>query len=498
MRSTPRRPRASSAARRSWSPPAASTSASRRCVYLVGEVLRRDVGQRQQHVHALADGRMRGAPAAEQPRDARLGVADAQRSEALGDVAGATGMPADDPQRLRKAQRVARVPRRREIRLTLALATQSRVRHGRGELQYPEPAALQDGDQRERRGPRASCGEGGLLEPVAEFRVDAEQQARHRDRDVVARQDVAELVRHHPLELLAREPRQGALGDADHAFAAQVAEREGVEAQGPDREALDAWPAGGDAHLLDDVGEALMVAVAGIERLAVHGAKEAFARAEARADPVEQRDGERDCEDEAGALQREDPGEGVGHGETQEEAERDDEAGYPRGHEHHADEQREQQPDAPALLPFDVEQRATRARGGAHDDGLPNFTFVNTTGVVSTVVPVVIYVLHAGVPLHTSLHRAGTPQYHLMAPFTSPSPRGAARTRVQAAARKRRRSASYRRSSAGRSPLMSTKFSVSVQQNEGYSGRYLSVSACSCSIQALPCSWCSLAASLHR
>src|SRR5665647_2034565 len=81
-------------------------------------------------------------------------------------------------------------------------------------------------------------------------------------------------------------------------------------------------------------------------------------------------------------------------------------------------------PDTPALLPLDVEQRATRACVGVHGEGLPIFTFVNTAGMVSTVVPVVIYALHAGVPLHTFLHRAGTPQYHPMAPFQAPLPEG--------------------------------------------------------------------------
>ena len=121
---------------------------------------------------------------------------------------------------------------------------------------------------------------------------------------------------HHALELLPREPREGSLSDADHAVAVQVAEGERVEAESPDGEAFDAWPAGGDAHLLDDVGETLMVAVAGVERLAVHGAKQACARAEARSEPVEQRAGERHAEDQGDALEREDPGEGVDHRES--------------------------------------------------------------------------------------------------------------------------------------------------------------------------------------
>ena len=87
-----------------------------------------------------------------------------------------------------------------------------------------------------------------------------------------------ELVGHHRLELLPGEPREGALGHADHAAAVQVAEGEGVEPDGAHGDALDARPAGGDAHLLDDVGEALVVAVAGVERPAVHG-REAAGRA---------------------------------------------------------------------------------------------------------------------------------------------------------------------------------------------------------------------------
>jgi len=82
---------------------------------------------------------------------------------------------------------------------------------------------------------------------------------------------VRELVRHHALELLAREARQGALRDADHAGAAQVAEGERVEPQRRHDEAVDARRAGGDAHLLDDVRQAVVIPVAAVKRLAVHG-----------------------------------------------------------------------------------------------------------------------------------------------------------------------------------------------------------------------------------
>ena len=89
-----------------------------------------------------------------------------------------------------------------------------------------------------------------------------------------------ELVRDHRLQLLPGEPGEGALGDADHPAAVQVAEGEGVEAHRAHRDALDARAAGGDAHLLDDVGEPLVIAVARVERPAVHGGEEAVAGAE--------------------------------------------------------------------------------------------------------------------------------------------------------------------------------------------------------------------------
>src|SRR5664280_345326 len=128
-------------------------------------------------------------------------------------------MPADHAQRLSKAQRVARVARRREVGLELALAAQRGVGHAGRHLQRPQPAAQRHGGERHRYGAAAAAGQRRRLKLVAQRGVDAEQQAADRDRDVGAGQDVRELVRHHALELLAREARQQLQGVVAHEFA---------------------------------------------------------------------------------------------------------------------------------------------------------------------------------------------------------------------------------------------------------------------------------------
>ena len=178
---------------------------------------------------------------------------------------------ADDAQGLGQRQRVARVPRRRQVRLPLALAADGRVDHRSRQLHHPEPAAQRHHDGKGGPALRVRRRVGGVVDVLQERRVDAEQQARHGDGHVVAGQDVRELVRHHRLQLLPREPGQRALGHPDDAAAVQVAERERVETHRAHRDALDARRAGGDAHLLDDVGEPLVIPVAGVERPAVHG-----------------------------------------------------------------------------------------------------------------------------------------------------------------------------------------------------------------------------------
>jgi len=99
------------------------------------------VGERQQRAHALADGRVRVAPQPQQAPARLAGVPDAERRQALGDGAGAAGVPADDVQRLGQAERVPRVAGGREVRVPLPLAAERRGHHVRGELQHPEPAA---------------------------------------------------------------------------------------------------------------------------------------------------------------------------------------------------------------------------------------------------------------------------------------------------------------------------------------------------------------------
>ena len=100
---------------------------------------------------------------------------------------------------------------------------------------------------------------------------------------------MTDLVGHHSLELLTREPRESPLGDADDSATAQIAERERVEAQSLDRVAIKSRTAGGQPHLLHDVGQALMVLVAGIERDAVHGPQQALSSTEPGEEPVERR-----------------------------------------------------------------------------------------------------------------------------------------------------------------------------------------------------------------
>ena len=134
---------------------------------------------------------------------------------------------------------------------------------------------------------------------VGKVGVDPEQQARDGRRHVRAREDVRELVRHDRLQLRPREPGEGTFGDADHTGALEVAEGEGVHAQRRHGDALDARRAARDAHLLDDVGEALVVAVVRIEGLAVHGPEEACPRPDARHVPVHDREDERGAEDHA-------------------------------------------------------------------------------------------------------------------------------------------------------------------------------------------------------
>jgi len=79
----------------------------------------------------------------------------------------------------------------------------------------------------------------------------------------VAVEDVAELVGHHPLQLVAGEVIKAALGDGDHGVARSIAGREGVDARliqkidGRHRHSR------GDGHLLDDVEQPLLPRVGG-------------------------------------------------------------------------------------------------------------------------------------------------------------------------------------------------------------------------------------------
>jgi len=170
---------------------------------------------------------------------------------------------------------------------------------------------------------------------------------------------VGELVRDDGLQLLARQPGQGALRHADHAAAVEVAEGEGVEPDGADDHALDARRPGGDAHLLDDVGEALVVAVAGVERPAVQGAEEPLARADPGEAPVDEREDERRSQHREHTRGAEKPRQAAHERDRQTEDTEHDEAGDPERDEREREQQREQRPDAPALLALDLEQGAT-------------------------------------------------------------------------------------------------------------------------------------------
>ena len=95
-------------------------------------------------------------------------------------------------------------------------------------------------------------------------RHDAEDQADQPDvQPHVAVEDVAELVGHHALQLVAGQVVEAALGDGDHGIARGVAGREGVDARllqnidGRHRHAR------GDGHLLDDVEQPLLPRVGG-------------------------------------------------------------------------------------------------------------------------------------------------------------------------------------------------------------------------------------------
>ena len=267
---------------------------------------------------------------------------------------------------------------------------------------------------------------GRRFEAVAELGVDAEQQARDGRRHVGPREDVGELVRHDRLQLRARQPRQGALRDPDHPGALQVAERERVHAQRRDGHALDPRRPAREAHLLDDVGEALMVAVVRVERPAVHGAQEALARPDARHVPVDDREDQRRTEDHAGVAPVEDDGEDLRVRDDDEDRKGDHQARDPDGRVHEHQQEGEQQPDAPALLPLDLEDGLARRLTARHVStsqlrrGVPGEE--SREKDVSTVETVVTYRLYAGVPLHTRSPCRYPPRYHPMAPFTSPSP----------------------------------------------------------------------------
>ena len=94
---------------------------------------------RQQHVDPCAERRVRVAPRDRRPAE-RPGRADAQRRQALWDVARPARVPADDPKRLRQAERVTRVPDGRDVRLPLPLAA-DRAR-SRSTLPAASPRAI--------------------------------------------------------------------------------------------------------------------------------------------------------------------------------------------------------------------------------------------------------------------------------------------------------------------------------------------------------------------
>jgi hypothetical protein len=85
----------------------------------------------------------------------------------------------------------------------------------------------------------------------------------------------------------------------------QVAEGEGVHADGRDRQTTDGRPAGRDPHLLDDVGETLVETVVGIKRLGVHGARQMVAGADPRHEPVEDGDSGGEDKDKAHSARAE-------------------------------------------------------------------------------------------------------------------------------------------------------------------------------------------------
>ena len=153
-----------------------------------------DVGDVQQAHDAVVDRRVRGHG----PRDRRPGVQvgrpDAQRRQPVGDVAAAARDADHHLQRLGEAQRVARVARGREVGGPLALAGDGGVGHRRAELQRGRSRhrARQAEQHRLGRPVDPSSMASSRLSP--ERRVHAEQQAGAGGRDVVARQDVAELV----------------------------------------------------------------------------------------------------------------------------------------------------------------------------------------------------------------------------------------------------------------------------------------------------------------
>ena len=235
----------------------------------------------------------------------------------------------------------------------------------------------------------------------ARLGVDAEEQARHGGRHVRAREDVRELVGDDRLQLRPREARERpSVTPTTPPPCRSLKAKAFIPSVGTVTHSM-RRRARGDAQLLDDVGETLVVAVAAgrAGRRAWRAAAAARA-SDARAEPVHDRDEHRDPEDQQRVLRRS----------------RTRRQGHARGHEHARprrrrrgrparrrrrspdEEQREQQPDAPALFALDLEDRLAWLPSPASQ--APQTKREKGVYIVETVV---IYRLHAGVPLHTSL-----------------------------------------------------------------------------------------------
>ena len=175
---------------------------------------------------------------------------------------------ADGRERARDALGVARELHRGGVGEELALA-----RHRRLDQPAEEEAGVADdqqggADEHDAAAAAAVVAAAPRAEQEVADLADEQDAGEHADHlhaePHVAVEDVAELVRHHALQLVARQRARGALGDGHHRLVGAVARGEGVDAALAAQDVdVGHRDAGGDGHLVDDVQEPALVGVAG-------------------------------------------------------------------------------------------------------------------------------------------------------------------------------------------------------------------------------------------